>query len=228
MIARGAMRRAVLLYVTGAAVILAAGLAHGHWTGRWGNGDAIMLAAVAIDRVPRSVGDWVGNDESVDADTFARAGADRYLVRRYENRVTGAAVSVMLVCGRPGSICVHTPDACYDGNGFAQKNEKIRETFSIGPRSAEFWAADLRKIGSGTGEMLTIHYAWRSPADESWSAPQNSRIAFIRAPALYKLYVLHGSTTVGGQSDTDPTGEFVAELLPALEQSVFSTQMRAP
>ena len=102
------MYRTVLLYSTGIAVVAAASLAHGEWTGRWRNADAVARAAANLGRVPRTFGDWAGTDQHQDDAQFSKAGADGFLVRRYENRVTGAALAVMIVCGRPPPVSVRS------------------------------------------------------------------------------------------------------------------------
>src|SRR5436309_12454814 len=97
------------------AVVVAAGLVHGFWTDRWSVGEAVAAAASSLDRVPRSVGDWQA--EPLDGDQGSVPGVAGQLYLRYVNRKTGDAISIALACGRPGPVCIHTPDICYPSSG---------------------------------------------------------------------------------------------------------------
>src|SRR5947209_7996825 len=105
----------ILPVVVAVAVVVAAGLVHGFWTDRWGVGEAVAEAAASLDRVPRSVGDWQA--EPLDSDQGSVPGVAGQLYLRYVNRKTGDSVSIALVCGRPGPVCIHTPDVCYAAIG---------------------------------------------------------------------------------------------------------------
>src|SRR3954454_15836020 len=98
----------ILSPVVTVAVVVAAGLVHGFWTDRWGVGEAVAEAAASLDRVPRSIGDWQA--EPLDGDQSNVPGVAGQLYLSYVNRITGDSISVALVCGRPGPVCIHTPD----------------------------------------------------------------------------------------------------------------------
>jgi hypothetical protein len=216
------MLRLVTLCTAAAAVIAAAGIAHGRWTGRWTHADAPARAAAALAGVPTTVGEWAGTNEDMPAEQFARTGADGFLVRRYENRLTGDVVTVMLVCGRPGPISVHTPDVCYAGAGYAAAGPPARE--GVRPANAgpvDLWTALFRRPGAVGQQTLKVYWGWRASDRGGWSAPENPRWQFARAPALFKLYVIR-AVTGDEQSPTDPGHEFLAEFLPALDAALAS------
>src|SRR5437016_12926808 len=98
----------ILPAVVAAAVVVAAGFVHGFWTDRWGVSDAVAMAAASLDRVPRSFGDWQA--EPLDGDQGNVPGVVGQLDLHYVNRKTGDSVSIALSCGRPGPVCIHTPD----------------------------------------------------------------------------------------------------------------------
>src|SRR3954470_17091195 len=107
----------ILPAVTAAVVVAAGGLVHGFWTDRWGGDGGWGPAAPRLDHVPRAVGDWQAQPlDSSPSDAPDLAGQ---LYLRYVNRKTGDAVSIALVCGRPGPVCIHTPDVCYAASGHA-------------------------------------------------------------------------------------------------------------
>ena len=54
-----------------------------------------------------------------------------------------ALSSVLLVCGRPGPVSVHTPDVCYAGVGYAMENPPVLYQPPSATPSGEFWMADF-------------------------------------------------------------------------------------
>src|ERR1700722_7933279 len=103
------------------AMLVGSGLVYGQLTDRWGTSSALAQAVARLDRVPRSIGDWKGQDakrDQINLKQFDRAQIRGYLVRNYRNERDGREIMVMLVCGRPGPIAVHTPDVCYAGAGY--------------------------------------------------------------------------------------------------------------
>src|SRR6185312_15218812 len=107
----------------------------------------------------------------------------------FVNRRKGLAINVLLVCGSPGPVSVHTPDICYQGAGY---------TLSSGPDPFALKGAGAEDIGLHTATFhkeraavpseLRIFWAWNAAGH--WQAPSNPRWTFARSPALYKLYVV--------------------------------------
>src|SRR5262245_7384060 len=94
-------------------LIVAAGLVHGAWTGRFGNSAELAALAARFDSVPMKIGDWEGTPFELSQDERAMAGAVACLARRYANPTRGEALTVLLLGGLPGNISTHTPDVCY-------------------------------------------------------------------------------------------------------------------
>jgi hypothetical protein len=200
------------LTTAAAAALALVGLVHGQWTGRWQTTAALDRAVAALGRVPEAVGDWEGAAVDMDPTQFAKTGAAGYLVRRYTNRVTGRAVSVMIVCGRPGPVAVHTPDVCYSGTGYALTAPPVKLAVGGG---AEFWTARFRRRDVAAPDGLQLYWGWRTP-DGNWSASDNPRWEFARAPALCKLYVIRDPGTADERPEDDPAIAFLTQLLPQL------------
>src|SRR5262245_60307771 len=137
------------------------GIAEGVWTNRWGLSAAVEEAAARLARVPSTVGDWEGEDQELDARQVARAELAGHVMRRYTHRRTGASVSILLVCGRPGPVAVHSPEVCYAGTGYElvapPKRQAVRTDSADAP--AEFWAGNFRK-GGAIPEPLRLYWSW--------------------------------------------------------------------
>jgi hypothetical protein len=211
------MLRTILLCLTATTVVGLTGLAHGLRTGRWQTSRAVESAVAGLSRVPMDVGDWKGEAVEVEAHAFAHVGADGFLVRRYQNRLTGRTLSVMLVGGLPGPISVHSPDVCYSGAGYEVVAPPGRVAVAAGAgESAEFLTGKFRKTNAVVPSQLRIFWAWHAPGG-GWSAPDNPRWTFARSPALFKLYVIREMASPDERPEDDPALEFLRQLLPRLE-----------
>src|SRR5262249_22935002 len=116
-----------------------------------------------LDRLPMSIGDWSGRPEPVDSRQLAAAELDAGLMRRYENCRTGKTVDLVIVCGRPGPVSVHTPDVCYSGAGY-QMTQLHPAGISLKPSRrgdrAEFLRGDFEKQGPVSSDRLRIYWSW--------------------------------------------------------------------
>ena len=199
-------------------LVIAGGAVHGYWTDRWQPPVAADEAAGRMAALPTDIGDWAGSPLDV-KDPHA-GGVAGTLQRRYDNRRTGDAVTVMLLCGRAGPVSIHTPEACYGASGFTfggKSKAAVRE------HGGDFWTADATKT-TPTGETrMRIYWGWND--GKGWAAPDDARwtyVAYRRAPVLYKLYVLRD---LGGPPRTakdDPCQAFLEAALPDLDSTLFA------
>jgi hypothetical protein len=203
-------------------MILAAGVAEGLWTNRWVASQALDEATARLDAVPLSVGDWDGQVEKLDERQAARAGFSGFLLRRYIHRVTKARVSLLVACGRPGPISVHTPDICYAGLGYELTTPPHSLTVEVPglSRPAELMLGRFQKPGVAAPERLTLFWSWSSTGE--WLAPRYPRLAFARESALYKLYVICPEPGAGRGEAAGR--ELIRTFLPTLNRSLFPNQ----
>src|SRR4051794_13674631 len=108
----------IALNVTALTLVIFSGVAHGIWTGRWARSHAFESAVAGLGRVPGSFGDWTSTLLPLDQRSVAVAEIAGYVTRKFENRRDGIRITVLLVCGRPGPIAVHSPEWCYGGAGY--------------------------------------------------------------------------------------------------------------
>ena len=215
------MRRYLLLLALALAVVILHGVAHGLWTHRWLASDEPAASAARLAKVPLRVGDWDGEDLEMDPRHFVIAEIDGYLLRRYVHRRSRVVVSLLVVCGRPGPVSVHTPDVCYRGAGF-DPGPAERRLVEAGPGAApaEFWVAAFRQRDAAAPARLRIFWAWNDKS--GWRAVDHPRLVFGRAPALYKLYVVRDVTAADDPPEADVGAEFLRRLLPALDAALFA------
>jgi Protein of unknown function (DUF3485) len=213
----------VLSYLAALVIVIASGIISGSWTDRWSTSGQLAARVAELDRVPMTIGDWQGRALALDRRSIAIGEIAGYLNRRYENWRNGEAVSVLLVCGRPGPIWAHTPEVCYAGGGYEPSTRRTKVAVAAGarPQPDEFWSIDLLKRGTIASEHLRILYAWN--ADGTWRASASPRWDFGGMPALYKLYVIRDVAGAKEQTGTDPAVAFARQFLPALRDVLFST-----
>ncbi len=205
---------------TGLILLVASGVLHGLWTQRWWPSRDLETATARLNEVPLRVGEWQGRDVPMGREVVERSGLAACWTRRYTHAGGRRGVTVVLMCGRAGPTSVHTPEWCYGGAGYERLGVTARHALEWGPgRAAEFWTADFRRPSATAPSFLRIFWAW-SP-DGVWSAPGSPRITFARHEALYKLYVLRETEGTHEPLSAEPCLDFLRELLPVLERTLF-------
>ena len=204
------------------AIIVSTGYTHGGWINRWALSRELDLAISRLDRVPMTIGGWTGRTQEVDPRAMIGAGLDGSLMRFYDNSRTGRRVGLLLVCGRPGPVSVHTPDICYPEAGYEMtRRQPAKFPAHPDPRSApvEFLQADFDQEISFPPKHLRIYWTWN--AKGIWSVPENPRLAFASRDYLYKLYVFYERLGDVERSEDDSFGEFLGQLMPELDKALF-------
>lgn len=210
-----------LLIMLAFLVVAASGVAQGLWSGRWKPSEELTRAESRLAEVPAQVGDWQMTEEQpISLKERQIAGIVGYRKRVYVNQRTRQPVSILLVCGRPGAIAVHTPEVCFEGAGYLSDGDKSRDHLVLPGRSqkAEFWRKRFVRYESGIPLPLRVYWGWN--AEGSWVAPDNPRLEFWQEPVLWKLYVSRLATNE--DADPEPCFEFLREFLPALQTALFA------
>jgi hypothetical protein len=213
------MKRLLPLIIT-LALVVAYGIAEGVWTNRWISSAALERATARLSDVPRVVGAWEGTDDELDPRQVAQAEMSGYVMRRYVHQQTGAALSVMLVCGRAGPTSLHSPQSCYPGIGYQPGAAPQRQ--AIGgqkPAADDFWVAQFKKEGPRP-EVIRIFWSWNGAG--KWQAADSPRLQFARHTALYKLYVIRSLGRADEGLADDPALDFLEQFLPAVERALFA------
>jgi hypothetical protein len=196
-------------------LLVACGYLHGRWTDRWSQAVEPERHAARYASLPMSFGDWDGQAIETKRPP-ADDGLAGMLQRRYVNRKTGQAVSILLVCGRPGPASIHTPDVCYGASGFTVG---ARHRVEVEGVPGQFWTADASRQRATEESRVRLFWAWS--AGSGWAAPDDPRVAFARRPVLHKLYVLRDLESLEEPLKDDPCEAFLQAFLPELERTVF-------
>jgi hypothetical protein len=213
------MKRALPI-LAGLALLLAGGVVHGVWTGRWHHSGELARAAELLAALPDEVGDWKGKPYEQDAEALEIAGAVAHYSRAFTDPASGESVLVMLLAGKPSRMSVHRPEDCYGAAGYAVAAAPIKLTVTpAGQPGAEMWTGLFSRDDPGQGtSQLRIFWTWCGTGGR-WEAPESPRWAFARRPVLYKLYVIR---TAGDQTPlhADPCVRLLGQLLPILNEAL--------
>jgi hypothetical protein len=213
-----------LMVVMASAIVGAAGYVHGLRTDRWGESNELTQAVARIQSIPAQFGDWESQPNELDPRQLQIGEIAGYASRVFENRQTKERVSILLICGRPGPISVHTPDICYRGLGYSM-GQRTLQTLNEGKpvHPPEFWLARFNKESAAP---LNIAWAWNNGS--RWLAPEHPRLSFYQSKYLYKLYVIR---SVKSGEDTlldETTREFMAQYLNVLKETLFLQPTASP
>jgi hypothetical protein len=214
--------------VAAIALVIGAGAVRARWTTRQADTRDVLAAAARLENVPLNAGDWVGTVHPFDLTEYRSAGIQGALLRTYKHKDTGQEMVLMIVCGRPGPISVHTPDVCYPGSGYRVISDDLRTTIN-GPSGTphEFWKLRMNKADAVISQHLNVTYGWST--DGRWQAPKSeaARFTFADAPVLFKLYAQYqvpAASTVDAatEAENDPTVGFLEAVLPELNRALFA------
>ncbi len=205
-----------------AAIAIGAGIAQGIYSERWSDAGDVDDAVKLLGNIPAAIDGWQATPLQVEESDLRKVGIRGHFSAKFRNVNKGTAVSVLLVCGRPGPISVHTPDICYAANGYQADGAPRLQTIELGHGAAQrMWSARFHKPNSPNDPDLEIFWAWK--ADDSWSAPENPRFEFANKHALYKLYVIrYISLSEKGPAD-ESYKDFLKSLLPTLNKALSSS-----
>jgi len=211
-------------------VTLLQGLWTDRWTGRQVGAELDRAAKLLESRFPKTFGDWEFERELESSPAeLQRAGAVGHVSRLYRNKRTKARVSAFVVCARPHDASGHTPDRCYPGAGFTIGESEHREMIPLeGGGSAESFTGTFVKADQALRVFWTYGVLDESPTAASdgdvrrWIAPSVARIALNGEPSVYKLYAIADQTRLTSAQAMVECKDFLARLLPALNESFTS------
>jgi hypothetical protein len=203
-------------------LILGSGFVSGLWTNRWGSSQELKTAADRLQHVPTAFGDWTGQAMVLDPQEVRDSDIEGYLAWRYVNRIDGGNVLVLLICGLPGPVAVHTPDVCYPGAGYEQSGPIVTESLDFGRSGdvAELNTALFRKDRASASLPLRVSWSWN--AKGRWRVPANPRLSFAPNASLYKLYVVREMQSTDDQHEKESSRIFLRQFLPELQKALFA------
>lgn len=190
---------------------------------RWGTpGAEAALMGKRFENVPKNIGDWVGQNLSVDEQVKNTAGAVNYVSRSYRNEETGDEVRLWLIVGHSRDVCRHTPNVCYPASGFRQQGSQIRHDFELAAgKPARFFTGKFIKDNEFGRHAERVFWAWNHPETNKWEAPSEPRQHYGLSRALYKLYFTSSVKPNEDAAEDNVAATFAALMLPEIDKALF-------
>lgn len=207
-------------FVLAFVLIVSMAVVQGRLSDRWDDSqvDAQRLAARLVD-VPKTVGDWVGEDQAQDPEQLSASGAVGHVARTYRNQRTGQLVSVFIVSGHNRDVSLHTPDRCYPAAGYEELGSPTRHSIDLPGGTADFYAAIYQKQRAIGDQSLRIFWSWGH--EGHWQTADLPRHAFAGVRGLYKIYLVEHFDDVIPPASESTCLTFAKEVLPAISSVLF-------
>jgi hypothetical protein len=207
-----------LPWVIAFVLVIGAGVVQGLHTDRWVVSQELTDAAMKLDDIPDEIGTWkqAGKDQEMEPSQKELAEIVNYKMRTYRDSVSRSTVNVLIMCGRPGPIAVHTPDVCFLGDGY-EMSEMPKRVTPVDGMHAQFMTAHFRIPDQVSKPGLRVYWAWST--DGNWTAPENTRWTFASNRALFKMYVMWEQLSDEKPKDV-PQLKFLKALLEKLHEKL--------
>ncbi len=193
--------------------------------------------AELLNKVPKNIGDWHGEDKETDPNVRKTAGAIGAVSRSYRNARTGEQVDLWLIVGHARDISAHTPDICYPASGFkaqATENSLYPMTFPDQPDSTPFLTNKFLKEDITGQHLVRVFWSWYNPENKEnqgkvvWEAPHNARWHFGNTRALYKMYFTSGMRDSKETAEASACIRFARDFLPEVNKALTEVYSGAP
>lgn len=208
---------AVLL---GLALIALTGLVHGLWSNRWSQSEALGQACSRLEKLSMTLGAWKSRAQTISEDRLTQAEIQGYARRFFTHPEHSQPIGMLIMCGVPGPVSVHTPQYCYSGAGYTMVGEPMKIEIPLQDKSiAKVFTARFYKPQAPGSPPLRIFWTWS--VGEGWEAPSMPRWTFRRASALFKVYVMREMTSLDEPLLEDPCITFMKEVFPLMDRELF-------
>lgn len=204
-------------------VLVAAGWVDREIRTHWETSEEIQQAVDALEVLPATVGDWVGEPVSLDEIVVEIAACAGYKSYRYIDQRTGHSVDVTVMVGIPGQMAEHTPETCYPAAGYTLDRrswQRVPVSNFLGD-SVPGELARMDFLHPDNPRPVRVWHGWYD--GQQWSRPEHPRLAFVTRPMLCRLQASATLTPdILGDSQTliDPSGDFLKEFLPVLTEAL--------
>jgi hypothetical protein len=190
-----------------------------------------------LEKVPKNIGDWHGDDRPIDPNVRKTAGAIGAVSRTYRNARTGEMVDLWLVVGHARDISFHTPNVCYPSAGFNARtleNGTYLMQYANGTESAPFLTNVFQKDDEKGQALIRVFWSWYNPDNQKndgkviWEAPGNARWYFGNSRGLYKIYFTSVMRDPKETADQSSCIRFARDFLPEVNSALKEVSLDSP
>ncbi len=216
--------------VLGVLVIVGLTIPQIRMTDRFADANVTALQrADLLKNVPKTIGNWQGEDMPVEETVRDTAGVVGPAISRvYRNSRTGETVDLWLIVGHGRAISGHTPNICYRSAGFEMRapESSLYPMVFEGQPEAPFLTNTFFKEDVTGRRLVRVFWSWYNPeTDEDlstveWEAPSNARWYFGNTRALYKMYFTSEMRDPMETAEESPCLRFARDFLPVVNKAL--------
>lgn len=210
------MKKPLLNVLLAVGIVATAAVIQGRLTNRWGMSQALTSSGTDLQKqMPNTIGDWDYQEDL----PLSQAVQDvlqcvSHLNHVFVNRNSGENIGATLIIGPSGPLTVHTPEICLSTGGYVQVGRSQQVEIKHEERVlGTFYRANFR---SQTPNLPSLEIFWGWHDGKGWSAPDNPRLTFGGAPALYKLQVTAQLWPNVAEGDEGSVAQFLRTYLLAV------------
>jgi len=210
---------------------------------RWGIGDDVLEAAARLKDIPLTIETrddsgnnqtWKATELKISKRQLKIAEAKGYVFRKYvrsnpsvsKSQYGDSWVKVIVLCGRPGPIALHSPTICFPGTGLKKLND-VKNIIVRSPNRSELgefhWCEFAVEEDKNVRRFPTM---WTWSTDDSFEVPENPRRSFASRSYLYRIYVIRerivppDETEEYSIEDDDLSIRFLQAFIPELKKAL--------
>jgi hypothetical protein len=175
-----------------------------------------------IKEIPDQIAGWhLEATEPFSARTVQMLKVDGYTARSYVHAETGEHATLILLVGAAGPLVAHSPEVCLGSRDYEMISPPQAE--QIMPEGGQ--AAELRRATfqahTVQREMFDVYYAW-SRDGRDWQSPEHPRVTLGGNALLFKLQVSARASEGTDDPEMSVSKRFLRDLLPVLEQTLYT------
>jgi len=179
-------------------------------------------APFPLESVPMVLGDWRGEETTIDSKIARRTGATDLLTRKYVDQRTGATVEAIILFGPTTEVYGHAPEVCYQAAGYKKVGGPDAHSVPMGTQSVPFRSLVYAKGEGGQAEFHEVYYSWRFT--HHWSPDVlGSYKRFERIPGMLKVHLTRRVTEQEKRDVGNPCEALLAVMVPDLERRLAAT-----
>lgn len=120
---------------------------------------AVPLPRGTLEKIPRTIGDWIGRDLTLDEELVRATDTDDHVSRTYAARTGFGLVSLFVGYGvRLRDLVPHRPEVCYSGAGWTLDSTEAAEIETADAGSLGCQIHHFHRGGLGTQNMTVLNY----------------------------------------------------------------------
>jgi hypothetical protein len=204
------------------AATLVSGWLHGTLANRWGQGDALALAAAKLGSdLPPRLGPWrLAKALSVESDVRQSLQCAAALHGIYTNDQSGDSVIIAVLAGPSGPISVHTPEICYSAADYELAGQ--RQPWTVKDKLGQthgLWTIHANSKHA-TRPNLQVVYGWSTGGQ--WQAVRSPRFALAGFPVVYKLQLAGPAGNDQRDVALNPSHDFLVRFLAEIQPRLIT------